>query len=51
MSTNSIVAGVNFWGSMQVAQPLQPRIRHGHDADIRIDGAEGVIIGWERPHL
>ena len=30
---------------MQVAQPLQTRIRHGHDADIRIDGAEGVVIG------
>ena len=37
--------GREFLRLMQVAQPLQTRIRHGHDADIRIDGAEGVIIG------
>ena len=37
--------GREFLRLMQVAQPLQTRIRHGHDADIRIDGAEGVVIG------
>lgn len=37
--------GREFLRLMQIAQPLQTRIRHGHDADIRIDGAEGVVIG------
>ena len=37
--------GREFLRLMQVAQPLQTRIWHGHDADVRIDGAEGVVIG------
>ena len=31
-------------GVMLVAQPLEPRIRHGYDTDVRVDGAERIII-------
>ena len=36
--------GGELLGVMLVAQPLEPRIRHGHDADVRVDGAERIII-------
>ena len=29
---------------MLVAQPLEPLVRHGHDADVGVDGAEGVVV-------
>ena len=31
-------------GLVQVGQPLQPLVRHGHYAHIGVDGAEGVVI-------
>ena len=36
--------GGELLGVMLVAQPLEPRVRHGHDADVRVDGAERIII-------
>ena len=47
MSTNSTVAGTSFSGLHDVGQFLQARIRHRHDADVRIDGAEGVVLGGD----
>ena len=29
---------------MLVAQPLEPLVRHGNDADVRVDGAERVVV-------
>ena len=29
---------------MLVAQPLEPLVRHGHDADIRVNGAERIVV-------
>ena len=44
MSTNSTVVGTIFSGSTIFAQRVEPRIRHGHDADVRIDGAERIVL-------
>ena len=35
--------GELFW-VVQIAQPLQTLVRHLHDADIRVDGAESVVV-------
>ena len=44
MSTNSTVVGTIFSGSTIFAQRVEPRIRHRHDADVRIDGAERIVL-------
>ena len=33
-----------LFGIVLVAQPFEPLVRHGHDADVRVDGAEGVVV-------
>ena len=40
MSTNSTIAGV---GLPDLSQLIQPLVRHGHDAAVGLDGAEGVV--------
>ena len=37
-------SGGELLGVVLVAQPLEPRIRHGYDTDVRVDGAERIII-------
>ena len=36
--------GGEFLGVMLVAQPLEPLVRHGHNADVRVDGAERIVV-------
>ena len=43
MSTNSIVAGVNFSGLYIFSQLVEALVRHGNDADVRLNGAERVV--------
>ncbi len=44
MSTNSMVAGVTFFG-WYICQRLQAAVRHVHDSHIGFNGAKGVICG------
>ena len=37
--------GGGLLGGVEVAQPLQPLIGHGHHAHVGVDGAEGVVVG------
>ena len=43
MSTNSSVVGIVFFGWKSAASCVQPLVRHRHDADVRLDGAERVV--------
>ena len=43
MSTNSMTAGVIFSGSYIFASASSRVVRHGNDADVWLDGAEGVV--------
>ena len=43
MSTNSMAAGMSFCELRQLGKRLQPRIGHGDDAHVGIDGAKRVI--------
>ena len=36
--------GGEFLGIVLVAQPLKSLVRHGHDADIRVNGAERIVV-------
>ena len=36
--------GRELLGVVLVAQPFEPLVRHGHDADVRVDGAERVVV-------
>ena len=45
MSTNSTVVGMIFSGFAMRGERGEARVRHRHDADIRIDGAERVVLG------
>ena len=36
--------GGELLGVMLVAQPLEPLVRHRNDADVRVDGAERVVV-------
>ena len=37
-------SGRELLGVMLVAQPLEPLVRHRNDADVRVDGAERVVV-------
>ena len=43
MSTNSIAAGMTLSRMRKLRQHFEPRVGHGHDAEVRIDRAEGII--------
>ena len=45
MSTNSTIAGITFCGFAMRASLVEPRIGHLHDADVRLDGAERIVLG------
>ena len=49
MSTNSMVAGVYLFRLVHLRELVQPLVRHRHHADIRLDGAEGVVGALARP--
>ena len=49
MSTNSIAAGMIFCECESFDERFEPRVRHGDDAEIRIDGAEGIICRLRFP--
>lgn len=36
--------GGGFLGLMELGKPIQPLVRHGHDAHIGVDGAERIVI-------
>ena len=43
MSTNSTVVGRIFSGLTIAGERLQAQVRHRHDADVRVDGAERIV--------
>ena len=47
MSTNSTVVGTTFSGFAMRRQRGEARIGHGHDPDVRVDGAERVVLGGD----
>jgi hypothetical protein len=46
MSTNSTMAGWIFCG-LTISASCQARVRHFDDADVRLDGAERVVLGGD----
>ena len=47
MSTNSTVVGTIFSGLRDGRELLEPRVRHRHHADVRVDGAERIVLGGD----
>ena len=45
MSTKRTVAGTLCLGLKSAVQALQPRVGHGHDAHVGLDGGEGIVGG------
>ena len=45
MSTNSTIAGRTLSGFGDFGQLRQPGIWQFHDADVRLDGAERIVLG------
>ena len=45
MSTNSTVAGTTRCGLHDLGELVEPRVGHGHDADVGLDGRERVVGG------
>ena len=43
MSTNSTAVGMHLLRLDDLGQRVQARIRHRHDADVRLDGAEREV--------
>jgi hypothetical protein len=43
MSTNSIAAGMMTVVLAIFCKHFEPRVRHGDDADVRVNGAKGII--------
>ena len=43
ISTNSIAAGITTFVFAIRFSALQPRVRHRDDADVGLDGAEGIV--------
>ena len=37
-------SGGNLFGLMQLSQPVQPLIRHGNHAHVRVNGAERIVV-------
>ena len=37
-------SGGELLGVVLVAQPFEPLVRHGHNADVRVDGAERIVV-------
>ncbi len=46
MSTNSTMAGVFLFVCQIFGQLVQPLVRHGYDAAVGLNGAEGVVGGF-----
>jgi hypothetical protein len=44
MSTNSTMAGWIFCGLTMAGQRSEARVGHFDDADVRLDGAEGIVL-------
>ena len=49
MSTNSIAAGMTTPVFAMRCSAREPRIRHRHDADVGIDGAERIVRRFRFP--
>ena len=45
MSTNSTVVGQHLLRLHDLGQRLEPRVRHRHHADVRVDRAERIVLG------
>ena len=44
MSTNSTIAGIDLLRLDDLRQLREPRIGHLDDADVGLDGAEGIVL-------
>ena len=44
MSTNSTVGRHDLLGLHDLGERVEPRVRHRHDADVRVDRAERIVL-------